>query len=170
MTKHPQTDTPQTDTRHSGSGHADRGQSRGGVAQRLDASLVPSIRGVRISPNESPARLVNISSAGVLVECEHRYNPGGSVTVRFTGTFRPASVPGRVARATVAGVGASGALNYHIGIAFVSPITMPEPATPPSAPGRDIPRAVTPSSPPEPVTGPPSARADRRRQGRRNNW
>lgn len=97
------------------------------VAPRLEASVVPSITGVRIAPGDAPARLVNISWSGVLVACETRLRPGSDVTVHFAGTFQPAEVPSRVARVNVAGIGPTGALTYQIGLAFVTPITLPEP-------------------------------------------
>jgi hypothetical protein len=97
------------------------------AAPRLEASIVPSITGVRLSPGDAPARLVNISWSGVLVVCETRFKPGSEVTVHFAGTFQPAEVPSRVARVNVAGIGPTGALTYQIGLAFATPITLPEP-------------------------------------------
>ena len=96
-------------------------------APRMDASVVPSITGVRISPGDAPAKLVNISWSGALVECETRFRPGTEVTVHFAGTFQPAQVPGRVARANVSGIGPTGALSFQIGLAFATPVTLPDP-------------------------------------------
>jgi hypothetical protein len=96
-------------------------------APRLPPSVVPSITGVRILPGDAPARLVNISWSGVLVECERRLKPGTEVTVHFAGTFQPAQVPSRVARVTVSGIGSNGALTYQIGLAFATPVTLPDP-------------------------------------------
>jgi hypothetical protein len=87
-------------------------------APRLDASHVPSITGVRISPYGAQATLVNISETGILVECSVRMQHGNAVTVNFEGTFAPRSVEGRVARHCVAAMGKDGALRYHTGIAF----------------------------------------------------
>jgi hypothetical protein len=164
------TSQPTSDATYPGAPQARRGEARHGVAQRLDASLVPAITGVRISPNEALARLVNISSSGALVECACRYNPGSAVTVRFTGTFQPTTVPGRVARATVSGVGPGGALSYHIGIAFIAPIALPGPATHgvaaphavSAASPAVLPSLPAPPSPPSPVAPP--------RQSLRNSW
>jgi hypothetical protein len=113
------------------------------AAPRLEASVVPSITGVRISPGDAPARLVNISWSGVLVVCETRLKPGTDVTVLFAGTFQPAQVPSRVARVNVSGIGPTGALTYQIGLAFATPITLPD------APGCRQPRAPAawPASP-----------------------
>jgi hypothetical protein len=119
------------------------------AAPRLEASVVPSITGVRISPGDAPARLVNISWSGVLVECETRLKPGTDVTVLFAGTFQPAQVPSRVARVNVSGIGPTGALTYQIGLAFATPITLPD------APGCRQPRA--------PADHPPSQSALRNR-------
>ncbi len=97
------------------------------AAPRLKASVVASITGVRISPGDAPARLVNISWSGALLECEKRLKPGSDVTVHFAGTFQPAQVPSRVARVNVSGIGRTGALTYQIGLAFATPIALPDP-------------------------------------------
>jgi hypothetical protein len=97
------------------------------VAPRLHASAVPSITGVRISPGDAPARLVNISWSGALVECERRLSPGTEVTVHFAGTFQPAQVASRVVRVNVSGTGPTGALIYQVGLAFATPVTLPDP-------------------------------------------
>ncbi len=96
-------------------------------APRLPAALVPAITGARISPGGALARLVNISRSGALVECDLRLTPGAEVTVHFAGTFQPAQVPSRVARVNVSGIGPNGALTYQIGLAFATPVTLPEP-------------------------------------------
>jgi len=88
------------------------------VARRRRASHVPEITGIRLTPTGGDATLVNISSSGVLVECDSRVAPRTLLTVRFLGTFSPASAEGRVARCLVAGIGKDGAIRYHIGIAF----------------------------------------------------
>ncbi len=99
-------------------------------APRLPPAVVPSITGVRISPGDAPARLVNISWSGVLVECERRLKPGTDVTVHFAGTFQPAQVPSRVARVNVTGIGPTGALTFQIGLAFATPVPLPNPPAP----------------------------------------
>ena len=96
-------------------------------APRLPASLVPAITGVRISPGGALARLVNISRSGALVECDSRLAPGAEVMVHFAGTFQPTQVPSRVARVNVSGIGPNGALTYQIGLAFATPVTLPDP-------------------------------------------
>ena len=102
----------------------------GRSASRLQASLVPSITGVRLSPYGADATLLNISAGGVLVECTSRFRLGTVVTVVFDGTFSPSSVEGRIARSSVATVDKKGVLTYYVGIAFANPIALMEaPAT-----------------------------------------
>ena len=118
------------------------------AAPRVKASLVPTITGVRISPPGDAASLVNISASGVLVECGRRHSPGNAVTLHFEGSFTPASIPGRVARTSVSGIGSDGTLRYQIAVAFISAITLPQHAPP----GRETPlpvRPVTPAAPPQ---------------------
>ena len=92
---------------------------------RRPASAIPSIESVRISPHRAEAVLINISERGVLVECGMRLQPGTRVTVLFSGSFTPSSVPSRVARSVVSGMAAEG-IRYQVGIAFNQPIEMPE--------------------------------------------
>jgi hypothetical protein len=103
----------------------------GGAAQekrgspRRPAAAIPSIESVRISPHRAEAVLINISERGVLVECGMRLQPGTRVTVLFSGSFTPSSVPSRVARSVVSGMAAEG-IRYQVGIAFNQPIELPE--------------------------------------------
>lgn len=124
-------------------------------APRRQASLVPSITGIRLSPHGADATLVNISTSGVLVECSSRLQPGTSVTVVFDGTFSASPIEGRVARCSVATIGRKGVLRYHVGIAFKNPITLDAPAT----------ANIQPETAPQP---PPSARPVRAVLG--NRW
>ncbi len=94
------------------------------IARRQRASRIPGITAVRLTPSGGDASLVNISSSGVLVECGSRLAPKTTVTVRFEGTFSPASVEGQVARCQVAGIGKDGAIRYHVGIAFARHIPL----------------------------------------------
>jgi hypothetical protein len=126
------------------------GLQDGKVASRVPASLMPTITGVRILPGDVVATLVNISTSGMLVDCRDRLKPGSPVTVLIAGAFSPGAVLSRVVRATVSGIGPDGALRYHIGIAFVSPIDLPDPVEP----DRETPplQAATPVSPATPQT------------------
>ena len=99
-------------------------QVEGRSAPRLPASAVPSITGVRLSPHGSEATLLNISASGILVECTGRLRLGMAVTTIFEGGFSPSTIEGRVARSSVANVSKKGVLQYHIGIAFNSPIAL----------------------------------------------
>jgi hypothetical protein len=90
-------------------------------APRRAASAMPSITGLRFSPQGLHAVLVDISETGMLAECGERVKPGG-LTVVFDGTFEPRRAEGRVVRNSVLSMGADGSLRYLIGIEFTAPI------------------------------------------------
>ena len=127
------------------------------AARRYAASSFPQIQEVRLVPPGAVASLVNLSTSGILVECESRLVPGSILTVEFTGTFTPSSMEGRVIRCEVIGIATGGSLRYRIGLAFSTPIALPtETADQSEAP------APAPAAPP-PVTavaaaGPPVLR------------
>jgi hypothetical protein len=93
---------------------------------RLAAALVPSITGLRLSPHGAEATLVNISTTGLLAECDIRLKVGSPLTVLFEGAFKPTSASGRVVRCAVAAMGKNGRLLYHVGVAFDNPIPLAE--------------------------------------------
>ena len=93
------------------------------VAPRVPASDIPSITGLRLSPHGAEAKLVNISTSGLLAECALRLKVGSTVSVQFEGTFLSTSVPGRIARCEVSTM-KSGTLMYHIGIDFNASIDL----------------------------------------------
>lgn len=95
-------------------------------ATRLPASLVPSIKGMRLSPPDTEVTLINVSATGALVECDYRFTTGSDVMVFFVGTLEPSSVPGRVVRCAVASIGQDGLLRYHVGVAFRRRIELDE--------------------------------------------
>jgi hypothetical protein len=97
-------------------------------ARRVPAAEMPSISGVRLLPDDVAATLVNISTTGLLVESPSALRPDLKIRIRFEGTFSPALVPGRVVRCTVASMGPDGALRYHLGVEFNSPIALADPA------------------------------------------
>ena len=119
-------------------------------APRRPASQVPSITGLRLSPHGAEAKLVDISTTGLLAECTSRLKVGSSVAVLFEGTFSTNSIVGRIARCAVASMGRDGVLRYHVGISFNKPIHLePEPevaapvvAATGSTPEPDMPVAV----------------------------
>jgi hypothetical protein len=124
-------------------------------ADRRDASLVPTITGVRLSSQRTEAKLINISTTGVLVECGTRLQPGSSVTVIFEGGFTPSSVESRVARSTVVAVNKGGGMRYQIGLAFKQPIALAElPSTATPAPPAAAVEETT-SEPPALTVPPP---------------
>jgi PilZ domain-containing protein len=121
-------------------------------APRLQASAVPAITGVRLSPFGAEATLVNISQSGVLVECATRLRLGTALTVVFDGTFTPSSVEGRVARSSVASVDKKGTLRYHVGIAFTKPIALNVPVKRETQPQTET--AQTPAAAAQPAAAP----------------
>jgi hypothetical protein len=121
------------------------------IAPRHPASDFPAISGVRISPQGTRATLINISAKGVLVESSASLKPTSAVTIVFEGTFTPSSVPSRVVRTTVVGIGKDGGLKYQIGIAFTAPIALEE------RPAGDAAQVPVVDPPAAPAIGPPSA-------------
>jgi PilZ domain len=93
-------------------------------APRHPASAVRSITGLGLSPPGVDAKLVNISTTGLLAECSERIKPGSLVTIVFEGSFVPQTLQGRVARNTVAAMGPGGSLRYHVGLAFTQAIDL----------------------------------------------
>jgi hypothetical protein len=116
--------------------NADDGPLEQPNAPRLLASDVPSITGVRLKPHGTDAKLVNISTTGMLTECNSRVKVGSTVAVLFEGTFSVPSAVGRIARCEVSAMGRDGVLRYHVAIAFNQPL-------PPDA----LPMAATPATP-----------------------
>jgi PilZ domain-containing protein len=96
--------------------------------ERRPASAVPSITAVRFMPQDTEARLINISSTGLLAESMGRMGVGTSLEVIFEGGFTPRSAMGRVARCEVAVMGTDALLRYHIAIEFDTPIAFADEA------------------------------------------
>jgi hypothetical protein len=139
--------------------HTDTSQADKRIAARRPASQVPAITGIRLSPQGTKATLINISTSGVLVESPTSLKPTSTVTVIFEGTFSPQSMPSRVARTTVVGIGKDGGLRYHIGLSFTSPIPLEslgepaasQPAPAPQETAEPIPAAAAPTPTAEPA-------------------
>lgn len=140
--------------------HSDASEKRS--AARRPASQVPSITGLRLSPHGAEAKLVDISTSGLLAECTSRLKVGSSVAVLFEGTFSSTSVVGRIARCAVAAMGRDGMLRYHVGISFNKPIVLPDEPEPP-APQEAVAGANTPTEAPAPQPVPVPAAV-------RNRW
>jgi hypothetical protein len=94
------------------------------TAERLLASLIPSITGMRLSPIGGDASLVNISTGGILWKANVRLMPGTMVTITLHRTAGPLPVAGRVVHCMVADIDAEGVLWYHVGAAFSQAITL----------------------------------------------
>lgn len=96
--------------------------------RRYAAAEIPEITGLRVSPGEN-ARLVNISTTGLLLEGPQRFAPGQSVTVHFEGTLSTRQVRARVVRCQVSAITTSSTLHYQTAMAFAERLTLPrEPA------------------------------------------
>ena len=127
--------------------HAEPTGSEKRSATRRPASHVPSITGLRLSPHGAEAKLVDISTTGLLAECTSRLKVGSSVAVLFEGSFSVSSAVGRIARCAVASMGRDGVLRYHVGISFNQPIALepePEPVEviEAASPDSDVPASV----------------------------
>lgn len=96
---------------------------------RYKAADLPAITGVRLSPLGIKAQLIDISTTGIKIECGTRIQPGSTVSVTFEGDTSLPTVSGRIARTTVAALNQSGALLYHVGIAFSAPIPLERPSS-----------------------------------------
>jgi PilZ domain len=136
------------------------------VAPRIQASEIPSITGLRLSPHGAEAKLVNISTSGLLAECALRLKVGSTVSVQFEGTFSSAAVPGRIARCEVSTM-KSGMLMYHIGIDFNAPIDLGDAQPAQAAEAKRPAASVEPMRPravgPVPVAPAPAAPVIRNR-------
>jgi hypothetical protein len=134
-------------------------------APRVPAAQVPSIKGLRLSPHGADAKLVNISTSGLLAECASRLKVGSTVAVLFEGTFTESTVVGRIARCEVSTMGKDGVLRYFVGIDFNKPIDLGLEAVPAAA-SQPQPIVATSEPPrPRPVAVPPPAPAIAR-----NRW
>jgi PilZ domain-containing protein len=125
--------------------------------ERRPASAVPTITGLRFMPQDTEARLVNISRHGILAESMGRVPVGAPLEVIFEGGFTPRSAAGRVARCEVAVMGTDALLRYHIAIEFDEPISF----------DGDDSAQPQPHSEPEPVL---ERSAEPIRQKPRNRW
>ena len=74
------------------------------------------MRGVRVG-NRADAEMINVSSTGVLMQCQARLVPGQQTTLQIVGANNRFKLHGRVVRCEVAGL--SGDLQYHVSVAGV---------------------------------------------------
>jgi hypothetical protein len=121
--------------------------------RRRPASAFPEITGIWLVPVGAPAKLVNLSATGILVECASRQPPGAVLTVKFAGTFVPASIEGRVVRCEVTGIASDGSLRFHLALMFARRLSLPydaedeaeQPAGEPNPQSLVIPAAAPPA-------------------------
>ena len=115
-------------------------------APRRPASVVPSIKAVRISPPGFRATLINISATGLLAEWGVPLKIGQAVTVALEGTFTPQSVTAHVIRSSIASM-TSASLRYHVGLAFTAPIVLEDQAAATDAAETPAPDGSAPTRP-----------------------
>lgn len=115
------------------------------ITMRLTAADVPGIRAVRLKPHGADAKLMNISTTGMLTECTSRMKVGSAVAILFEGSFPVQSTVGRVARCEVGAMGRDGILRYHVAIAFNQPLA------PEVLPGTTAPAPINPLDARDPI-------------------
>lgn len=144
------------------------------AAPRIPAADVPAIKGLRFSPHGADAKLINISTSGLLAECSSRLKVGSTTAVLFEGAFPEVSVVGRIARCEVSTMGKDGVLRYYVGIDFNKPISLEQFATArtasaaPAQAKSAVPAAEPPR--PRPVAVPSPAAASAPAVVVRNRW
>jgi hypothetical protein len=84
--------------------------------ERVPASAVPAITGVKLSPGDV-VDLINISRSGMLIEGKTRFVPGTRVTITLDGSFTPPQVRAKIIRCQVSAI-VGGALRYQCGLQF----------------------------------------------------
>ena len=79
------------------------------------ATEVPWIRGIRAG-NVKDVEVINVSSTGVLVQCQARLVPGQEALLQIVGASNKVRVKGQVVRCEVSDV--RGDLQYHVAVRF----------------------------------------------------
>ena len=105
-------------------GASDSSTDRRG-AQRLPASDLPWITGVRVG-HVADTQVINVSSTGVLVQCQARLVPGQETILQIVGVENRFRIAGHVVRCEVTDV--RGELQYEVAVAF-DPDPCPLPAS-----------------------------------------
>jgi hypothetical protein len=114
---------------------------------------------VRVTPNEhnglaatlssgSQIRLIDLSKGGAQFECERRFLPNASVSLRLKTHDGEVQVTGRVVRSRIVRL-ASGGLGYLVGLAFASTLPTELGVEPAAAPGVESTKAPLPAGTPE---------------------
>ncbi len=94
-------------------------------ALRLPAGDLPWITGVRVG-HVDDAQMINVSSTGVLVQCQARLVPGQEAILQIVGVENKFRIRGHVVRCEVTDV--RGELQYEVAVAF-DPDPCPLPAS-----------------------------------------
>ena len=103
---------PRIDDERSPSGIG--GDRRG--AARHSPEDVPWIRAVKLSREE--ARVINVSSGGILIECHARLALGTCAVLQIVGPANRVNIKGHVLRCEVISVASANGLLYRVAIAF----------------------------------------------------
>jgi hypothetical protein len=98
--------------------------NEGRAPRRRPGSAFPEITGILLLPVGAKATLLNLSATGVLVECASRQVPGRVLTVKFEGTFSPASIEARVIRCEVTGIASDGSIRFHLALMFSTRLSL----------------------------------------------
>jgi CheY-like chemotaxis protein len=85
-------------------------------ATRWEGWQLPWLKSINV-PGGIEARLINLSSTGLLVESGARIAPGAATTFRLWGPHRDLTVPARIVRSEVASVDRFG-VKYHAAAVF----------------------------------------------------
>jgi hypothetical protein len=110
--------------------HRDRRRAR-----RRRSSELPSLWAIRL-PSGSDAKVVDISTRGVLLESASKIAPGSTVDLQVLGEETNVLVPSRAVRTDVAAVDGCG-VRYHIAAAFsreLDLVGLERPSQPPPSP------------------------------------
>ena len=90
------------------------GDRRGAARHSLED--VPWIRAVKLSREE--ARVINVSSGGILIECHARLALGACTVLQIVGPANRVNIRGHVLRCEVISVASANGLLYRVAIAF----------------------------------------------------
>ncbi len=86
------------------------------VAARHSPEDVPWIRAVKLSREE--ARVINVSSGGILIECHARLALGTCTVLQIVGPANRVNIKGHVLRCEVISLAPTNGLLYRVAIAF----------------------------------------------------
>lgn len=89
---------------------------------RIPAAAVPHLKAM--VAGGPPVRLLDLSKRGVQLETSLHMLPGSTVSIRFVSGDDSMTLAGAVVRCASAVIDAAGQVTYHIGLAFMEPLTL----------------------------------------------